>query len=135
MAAATAERNTPRRLPDDLSFGVGAAKKIFAGTIVVLANTGYAEAGTTATAKKSVGIAQATVDNSSGSAGDVNVPVRRGCYLLANSAAGDAIANADYGSSCYVVDDQTVAKTDGGSTRSVAGIVRGVDSAGVWVEF
>jgi hypothetical protein len=33
-----------------------------------------------------------------------------------------------------VVDDQTVAKTNGSSTRSVAGIVRQVDSDGVWVE-
>jgi hypothetical protein len=33
------------------------------------------------------------------------------------------------------VDDQTVAKTDGSTTRSVAGIVRGVDTDGVWVEF
>ena len=35
----------------------------------------------------------------------------------------------------HLVDDQTVAKTNGGSTRSVAGICRGVDSDGVWVEF
>jgi hypothetical protein len=34
-----------------------------------------------------------------------------------------------------VVDDQTVAKTNGSSSRSVAGIIRDVDADGVWVEF
>ena len=105
------------------------------GTIVFLAATGYAEAATTATGKKSVGVAQATVDNTSGAAGDVQVPIRRGCYQFANSAAGDAITNADYGATCYAVDDSTVAKTDGSGTRSAAGVIRGVDANGVWVEF
>jgi hypothetical protein len=35
----------------------------------------------------------------------------------------------------FIVDDETVAKTNGSSTRSVAGICRGVDAQGVWVEF
>ena len=39
------------------------------------------------------------------------------------------------GSDCYIVDDQTVAKTNGGATRCVAGKVWDVDAEGVWVEF
>jgi hypothetical protein len=42
---------------------------------------------------------------------------------------------ADVGKQCYLVDDQTVAKTDGTNTRSPAGFVRDVDADGVWVEF
>ena len=38
---------------------------------------------------------------------------------FANSAAADAITLADVGADCYMVDDQTVAKTHGGNTRSV----------------
>ena len=34
----------------------------------------------------------------------------------------------------YIVDDETVAKTDGTATRSAAGKVVGLDSDGVWVE-
>jgi len=34
-----------------------------------------------------------------------------------------------------VVDDQTVAKTDGTATRSPAGFVDMVDDLGVWVRF
>jgi hypothetical protein len=33
------------------------------------------------------------------------------------------------------VDDQTVANTDGTSTRSKAGIVEMIDNQGVWVSF
>jgi hypothetical protein len=135
MTATTQERPTPARDNVDFVFPVAAAKKILAGTIVVLDSSGNAEPGATATGKIAVGIAQETVDNGSGSAGDLAVRVRRGTYLLANSATTDEITNADYGSTCYVVDNQTVGKTSGTNTRSAAGTVRGVTSAGVWVEF
>lgn len=135
MTATTAERNTKSRNADDFSFPIAAATKILAGTIVVLSATGYAEPGTTATGKKAVGVAKQTVDNTDGANGDLQVPIARGCFLFANSAAGDAIANSDYGATCYVVDNQTVAKTDGTGTRSAAGVIRGVETAGVWVQF
>lgn len=134
MTATTEGRNTKRRDGAQLSFPA-AASKVLAGTIVVLNTSGEAEAGATATGKIAVGVAEQTVDNSGGSAGDLNVPVRRGVFAFANSASTDAIANKDYGTTCYIVDNQTVAKTNGTSTRSAAGIVRGVDEAGVWVEF
>lgn len=135
MTAATTERLTQRRHADQFDFPVAAATKVLAGTIVMLNSSGYAKPGTTATDEKAVGIAEATADNSSGAAGDVSVPVRRGTFLLANSASTDEITNADYGSTCYVVDNQTVAKTHATNTRSAAGIVRGVTGSGVWVEF
>lgn len=53
----------------------------------------------------------------------------------ANSASTDLIAAAQIGSDCFLVDDQTVAKTSATSTRSVAGRVWGVDSVkGVLVQ-
>ncbi len=52
-----------------------------------------------------------------------------------NSTSTDAIAAAQLGQDCYMVDDQTVAKTSGSSSRSVAGRVWKVDSLkGVLVE-
>ena len=54
---------------------------------------------------------------------------------FANSAAADAITLADIGADCYIVDDQTVAKTSATNTRSVAGKVFDVDAEGVWVDF
>ena len=59
--------------------------------------------------------------------------MKRGNFCLANSAGADEITAADIGKVCYIVDNQTVAKTDGTATRSPAGIVDDVDDAGVWV--
>jgi hypothetical protein len=133
MAALTADRNTKERADKMFSFPVKAATKIFAGSIVAL-NAGKAVPGSTAVGLVAVGRAEEQVDNSSGADGDLNVSVRRGCFRFLNSAAGDAIAVSDVGSTCYIVDDQTVAKTNGGATRSAAGTIRDVDADGVWVE-
>jgi hypothetical protein len=51
-----------------------------------------------------------------------------------NSSDADAISTANIGADCYIVDDQTVALTNGTNTRSVAGKIFDVDSAGVWVD-
>jgi hypothetical protein len=53
----------------------------------------------------------------------------------ANSAGGDAITVADIDRDCYVVDDQTVARTSAGDTRPRAGRIAAVDSSGVYVDF
>lgn len=116
------------------SFPVAAATKIFAGGLVCINAGGYATKGAVATTLKTVGVAEEQVDNSGGANGDKQVPVRRGTFRFKNSSAGDAIALADVGADCYVVDDETVAKTNGTSTRSVAGKIRDVDANGVWVE-
>ncbi len=135
MTATTSERNTRRRNADDFSFPVGASKKILAGTIVMLGSGGFAEPGATATGKKCVGVAERTADNSGGADGAVDVAVKRGCFQFANSASTDEIKRADIGANAYIVDNQTVAKTDGSSARSVAGVIRDVDAQGVWVQF
>ncbi len=134
-AALTADRNTARREGELVSMGVAAAKKIFAGAIVMRSATGYATPGAATTGCVGIGRADAQVDNSSGSDGDLTVEISKGVYRFGNSAAADEITIASIGQDCYVVDDQTVAKTDGGGTRSVAGRIHDVDSSGVWVEF
>ncbi|MFI8609512.1 hypothetical protein ACIGFL_14500 [Pseudomonas sp. NPDC077649] len=134
MAALTKDRNTARRDGVQFSDPVAAATRIFAGSLVCLNAAGNAVPGSTATTLKARGVAQEQVDNSAGAAGDLRIETRRGVFPFANSAAADEITRADIGASAYIVDDQTVAKTDGTSTRSVAGIIRDVDDAGVWVE-
>ncbi|SMF86270.1 hypothetical protein SAMN06265365_1873, partial [Tistlia consotensis] len=54
-------------------------------------------------------------------------------FRFANAAA-DPVDLADVNTDCFIVDDQTVAATNGTNTRSVAGKVRDVDQLGVWVE-
>lgn len=135
MTALTTDRDTKSRAGADYEFPVAANTKLFAGSIVAIDATGNAVKAATATTLKSAGIAQAVADNTGGLAGDIRVRVRRGVWKVANSAAADLITLADVGADCYLVDDQTVAKTNGTNTRSVAGKVRDVDATGVWVEF
>jgi len=133
--ALTADRNTPRRDGSIVTLPVAAAKLIYSGALVARDASGNATPGATATTLIGVGRAEARADNSAGSAGDISVDVRKGVFRFANSASADQLTRADIGASCYIVDDQTVAKTNGSSTRSVAGTVFDVDPDGVWVKF
>ena len=121
MTAATQNRNTPHRLGLSRGHLVAAATECFAGTI------------TTATGLVAVGVFEHYQDNTAGADGDQVVEVKRGNFRLANSAGADEITAADIGQVCYIVDNQTIAKTDGTATRSPAGIVDDVDDGGVWV--
>lgn len=70
---------------------------------------------------------------STGSSNTKTVRVKTGIFKWNNSAAADAIAADDVGKDCYIVDDETVALTDGSSARSKAGKIVQVDADGVWV--
>ena len=133
MVALTAERNTRFRMGDTRVEPVAAAVKIFGGSLIMRNAAGFLTKGATAVGTIGVGRAEATVDNTAGIAGALMVEYRTGSFLFANSAAGDLITIADIGKPCFIVDDQTVAKTDATATRSRAGIVEAVENAGVWV--
>ena len=134
MTALSSELNTQTRIGDLRVEPVAASVKILGGSLIMRNASGYLTKGATATGCVGVGRAEKTVDNTSGAAGTVSVEYRLGSYLFANSAAGDLITIAEIGKVCYIVDDQTVAKTDGTGTRSRAGIVDGIEaSGGVWV--
>jgi hypothetical protein len=130
--ALSAARNTPERDGEVFDFPVKGSTTVYQGSLVAL-NAGYAAPGAAATGRVAVGRAEDTVANG-GSDGAVSVRVKRGIFRFANSAAGDAITQAEAGATCYIVDDQTVAKTDGTGTRSAAGKIIAVDSLGVWVQ-
>lgn len=133
MAALTADRNTPQKEGEIIVLPAAAAKKFYAGALVALDAAGRATPGAAATTLKGLGRCEQAIDNSAGAAGAVSVEIRRGVFRFANSAAGDAITAVEIGADCYIVDDQTVAKTNGGTTRSVAGRIMDVDAQGVWV--
>lgn len=133
MAALTQDRNTHSRAGELHHPPVAGSVEIFAGSIVMLNATGYATPGAAATGQICAGRAEEHVDNSAGADGDKNVTVRSGVFKFANSASADEITLAEIGDNCYIVDDQTVAKTDGTGARSVAGKVVDVESDGVWV--
>ena len=133
MTALTSERNTPMRAGDTRVEPVAAAVKVFKGSLVMRNAAGFLTKGETALNGIGLGRAEQTVDNSAGAAGAATVEYRRGVFPFANSGGGDLIAQGDVGKLCWIVDDQTVAKTDGGGTRSRAGLIDGVEAGQVWV--
>lgn len=135
MAPLTKDRATPQAIGDTRNGPVAASATLFAGALLMRNAAGYLLAGATATGMVGVGRVEGLVDNSDGANGDVSVDYRPGFFRFGNSAAADEIAIADIGNLAYIVDDQTVAKTNGGNTRSPAGIIDNVDDQGVWVRF
>lgn len=134
MAELTADRAIQERDLKRYEFPVAATQRIFAGAIVCINASGLAVKGATATGLRAVGVAEGLADNSTGAAGAIRVRVRRGTFLFDNSTAADAITLADVGADAFLVDDNSVALTNGSGTRSVAGKIRDVDAGGVWVE-
>lgn len=130
MTALTAARLVQEKEGVHSTAPVKAATTIFQGALTVMA-AGLAVPGSTATGLAPIGVAVETVENG-GADGARNVTTKRGTFKFHNLLA-DAIAAADIGQPCFIVDDQTVAKTDGTGTRSQAGTVIDVDSDGVWV--
>ena len=134
MPALTADRNTPMRGGELIPVPVAANTKIFAGALVAANATGFCVPGSVATTLTYLGRAESLVDNTGGVDGAKIIMVRRHKAFKFANYATDAVTQAEFGKSCYIVDDQTVAKTNGTNTRSAAGKVVGVDNDGVWVE-
>lgn len=130
----TADRNVPRTDSVNFSDPVAAGATLWAGALAALDASGNAVAASATVTQRTRGVVQVRADNSAGAAGDIRAEIRRGTYRVDNSAAGDLITVADIGNVCYVVNDETVAKTDAVGTRPVAGTIRNVDADGVWVE-
>jgi len=127
-------RDTIERGRDLIVAPVAAATIIYQGALVALSAAGNAVPGSVAATLKAIGRAEETIDNSTGAAGAQSVRVKRGVFRFKNHGA-DACVQADTLADCFIVDDETVAKTNGGNTRSRAGKILEVEATGVWVEF
>lgn len=132
--ALAADRNTPQKDGELIPVPVAADVKIFAGALVAANATGFATPGAVATTLTYLGRAEGLADNTGGADGAKTVIVRRGKAFKFKNAAADLVTQASLGKACYIVDDETVAATNGGNTRSAAGTVVGVESDGVWVQ-
>lgn len=125
MSALTTVRNTEYKRGDSKTFLVAGGVEIFQGALVVL-DAGYAKPGFSAADLFTVGMACHSVDNLTGEDGYAEVTVgisagEREFYW--NNDEADPVTQADVGSDCYVLDDQTVTMTASG--HSVAGKVLG----------
>lgn len=132
MAALTKARSTRKKHGGTNSRRVKASAQIWAGALVCLDANGFLVPGSTSTTLKADGRASESVKGGA-TDGAVSCTVDAGVFDFVNSAAADQITLADIGTDCFIVDDQTVAKTNGGNTRSVAGRVVDVEGTVVWV--
>lgn len=116
-------------------FGSGTcvdSDEIYKGALICFdSNDSKVKPGATSTTLIAMGVSRERYTSGTGDGKTLQVDC--GIFKFENSSAGDAITDAEAGTTCYIVDDQTVAKTNGGSTRSAAGKVYAVDSDGVWV--
>lgn len=134
MTALAGERDTLAKEIDYLDWLPAAAGIIaYAGGIIACNAAGYGVPASEAPDIVAGGRIEKTIDNRNGAAGDQKIPLRRGIFLYSNSPGGDTITIADRYKQCFLVDDQTVARTDGGGARSRAGLIINVEPAGVWV--
>ncbi|HYH17508.1 MAG TPA: hypothetical protein VD995_02720 [Azospirillum sp.] len=135
MAALSAGRRTQQRAGDIISHPLAAGAVVHQGGLACLNAAGFLVPGATATNLTCVGIAAQSVSNAAGAAGAERADVRRdGSWRFDNDAA-DPVGRAHVGKAAWIVDDQTVAATDGGGTRSAAGTIIDIDADGVWIEF
>lgn len=134
MAALTEDYIAAERQGDIFVLPMAASTKIYKGGLVALDANSDANDAADATGLTMVfGRAEETVDNSSGSAGDKTILVKRGVFAYNNGSA--ALAEDDLGAVCYIEDDNTVG-TDPGSFGVVAGIFLGLDpdTSKAWVD-
>lgn len=112
---------------------------IYAGTIALTDSTGYAVPATsTATTQKCWGVYNGLVNGSphvsapitAGSTnGDTIIGIDTGTFWLTPGTNSDALTQADIGAVVYVIDEVTVGKTDGSSSRPIAGRLAEIGTA------
>ncbi len=135
MALSSERTDSLNQVGQHHTYPVATAVVIYQGAMVATNAAGFLVPMTTATGLASVGVALRSVDNTTGADGDLNCLTSRGVWAMDNSSAGDEITRADIGSACFAVDDRLVAKTDGGVTRSPAGVVHDLNSDGLFIRF
>jgi hypothetical protein len=119
---------------------MAAATTLFTGALIAYNAAGFLVPGSVSATLKVAGILgdqpfQVPSDRitNAGAAGDKSAEFQMGVTALLENYASDPIAQDDVGNDCYIFDDQTVAATSGGSTRSKAGRIIEVTEQGVWV--
>lgn len=135
MVALTEGRNTPEKIGEMREEPVAAGERIFPGGIVMRAPSGLIVNGRAGATLVALGRSEQLVDNRDGADGETRVAYKAGRFRFENSSGADEITAANIGELAYVVDDQTVALTDGAGTRGRAGFIHEIDAVGVWIRF
>ena len=130
MAALTADRPTQSKLGDLMIYPVG-VDVIYKGAIVMVDDAGFLVAGADSANGRCVGVADEKVDNSGGSAGDLNCRVVSGRKFR---FAATSITQAMLGDAMFIVDDQTFDDAAGATNDVPVGrLVEFISTTEGWV--
>lgn len=129
MAALTANKDTQIKAVNHIDHPVAASTKIYAGAIVCTNSAHNAVPGADTSGLKFAGIAKDLADNSSGSAGDIDVVCHREGVVFFDTAATFAV-----GDTAMIADDQTVTTATLATNDVACGKVVKVVTGGVWVD-
>ena len=130
-AALSANRSTPSADINRVEVGVYTNVHIYAGAIVAVNASGYAVPAADASGYNVIGRSAGEYDNEGGATDALEAKIDVGTFRWAN--AGD-VSDVNLGDIAYVVDDQTVSAATNGTYGVIAGVIRMVDSEGVWVD-
>lgn len=114
-----------------------AAVKIYSGSLVMINSSGYATPAAASSGNNALvvaGIAEETVDNSGGSAGDLYIRVKANDDCAAygfNNNSGAAVDITHVGLLAHASDDNTVANAASSTTRPIVGYIHSVDDDGL----
>lgn len=116
--------------------GIAAATKILLGILTCRNAAGYAVPGSDTANLVFLGVSEDEVDNTSGAAGDLSVPVRRkGTFKFLNDAVNPiTIASIGVAGAAFIKDNQTVCVAAGAANDIPVGRPVEIASDGVWVE-
>jgi len=130
MANLTANKEVEEQHPRLMSMAM-AGEKIFKGALCNINAAGFIAKSVAEAGAVFAGVAYEQVDNSAGSAGDLEIKIlRHGVFKL----SGAGFAQTDVGQSVYASDDQTISKTQGTNEVAVGKIVKFISAAVVYVE-
>lgn len=131
MAALSSERETVTRKGAAIVLPVLAGVVIFGGALVAVDEDGFAQPAANTAGLIVVGVADATVDNTDGDDGDLEVTARCGAQFKLDTTT---LTSADVGRMAWVVDDQTVGRLSAASNAIPVGRVVEADGASAWIE-
>lgn len=134
MAARDTKRLGVEAVISQIKAPVAANAVVEAGTLGAFNAAGFLVPASASATLKVAGRIGANADNTGGANGEVVVGLERGTFGWDNSAGLDEITQADVLNDVFAVDEFTVAKTDGGGTRPVAGKLVQLEGSQAYVE-
>lgn len=117
------------------SFPIAASTKIYAGALVALNADGYLIRATDTAATFFLGVATATVDNTSGNDGDLSVEVDIGGAMVLVTHTGGSLAAANKGDAVFADGDDAVdTYANATNKKRVGTIIEAPSATTCWVK-